>query len=523
MLCPDSSITRNPLPRNFFRFFFAVLFFSWVLSAAGAESAAAPLEDLSDRRYLPRVIELIEGAARSIEVSLFQILLPEGEETHPVYRVLEALGRASGRGVRVRVLLNRSLDSVAGETVPMARSLAAYEFLTRRGVEVVFADTSKRLHDKLIVIDERWVIEGSMNWTKTALESNWESATLIDSPEYAAQKLARVRAIPLSPEKALDTLGEEGELLEIPALLMAEPRYFPDLLRRKDETIFEFYLGLLEERRRMGTGKFIFEDAGLFEKFHLDPARSQKDKRREAVRLLKKLKKRGLVDLAIPSSGANAEVALRPLKGDASQKFTLPVSYFEYGYPRRLSFAGEFAYLLARLEMALSPSPPWWWRSQEGLTRRYHLHHTTLAAGMLELHRENLIEIIRDDAPEGAPHSERLVNRYRVNRLESPAERQEKESRLIEKFGRENFVRARNLAEEIDEPHDPLVLETILQWMDRYPGEDLEAAFKQVSRYERNNPRRSLYYLHGILEGMREGRSLAEDLKSKKEMVSYNG
>jgi len=83
------------------------------------------------------------------------------------------------------------------------------------------------------------------------------------------------------------------------------------------------------------------------------------------------------------------------------------LNYFEYGYPQRLSFAAEFSYLLARLEMSESPSAPWWWRSQEDLTRVYHLHHTTLAAGMLELMRENLVEIIRDDAPEGAAAAEK--------------------------------------------------------------------------------------------------------------------
>lgn len=180
------------------------------------------------------------------------------------------------------------------------------------------------------------------------------------------------------------------------------------------------------------------------------------------------------------------------------------MNYFYFGHPKQLPLAAEFCYLIARLEMAQSPSPPWWWRSQEDLTRIYHLHHTTLAQGMLELQRENLIEIVRDDAPEGRPHSERLVNRYRVNRLVSLETRRIQEKRLIQKFGEERFDQARRWADGIDEPNDPIVLATLLKWMDLYSKADLEAAFQQVARYERNNPRRSLYYLRGILEGMQK-------------------
>ena len=486
---------------------------------------------MSDRRYLPRLLELIQKAEHSIEVSLYQALLVGDDPDHPVYQILKALADARGRGLRVRVMFNRYLDYSAGDTVPLARSLAAHEYLKAKGIEVIFAHPSRRLHDKVVVIDERWVLEGSMNWTQTALLSNWESATLIDSPEYAAQKLARLKAIPASLEKTLDSLGDEGEYLQIPVSLVTGQKYFPDLLRRKDERIFEFYLRLGLESARTGKTKWIFEDEELFKRFGLDPSRTKEDKRREALRLLKKLKNRGWIQLEISAPGEPARVTLTgpgtpwsvarsgpgtgfPPNSTAGpprwvaenpryESLSLPATYFDYGYPKALSLAAEFCYLIARLEMGGSSSPPWWWRSQEDLTRVYHLHHTTLASGMLELARENLIEIVRDDAPEGRPHSERLVNRYRLNRLVSPRAKEEQERRLIQRFGQEKFDQARAWADLIDEPHDPIVLSTLLKWMDLYPKPDLEAAFQQVSRYERNNPRRSLYYLRGILEGMR--------------------
>ena len=474
---------------------FSILF----LPAPASESSGILIEEVSDRNYLPKVLALIDGARHSIDVSMYQVLLPGEDEEHPVSKILKALARAQNRGVRVRVLLIRYLDYVSGETAPLARSLAATEFLESSGIEVVFAHSARRLHDKVIVIDERWVVEGSMNWTQTALLGNWESATLIDSTDYAKKKLARIRAIPLSREKTLDTLGDEGELLELSGMLMRQKQYFPDLLRRKDERIFEFYLWLSKESHVKKIETFVLTDETLFGVFRLDPGKTQKAKRREAVRLLKKLTRRGLIGLNIPSVGADARVTFREMASDSHPKLTLPLVYFDYGLPAKLSFTAEFAYLVSRLEMTQSASLPWWWRSQEDLTEEYHLNHTTLTNGMLELKRENMIEIVHDDAPEGAPHSERLVNRYRTNRLMDPRVRAKQKERLIQKFGKEDFDRAQHFADVIDEPNDFVVIATILKWMGVYPAGDLEAAFDQVSRYERNNPRRSVYYLAGIL------------------------
>ena len=431
---------------------------------------------------------------------MYQILLiSERGETNPVFQILSALAAARSRGVNVRVKLNRYFDYTAGETLPLARSLAAVEYLKSKEIEVVFAPSAHRLHDKVIVIDRRWVIEGSMNWTQTALRNNWESATLIDSAAYAREKLKRMRRIPSGADSVPDALGDEGPLLSIPAGLMTEKKYFPDLLRRKDERIFEAYLWFLKEEALSGKKIHELDDPALEKIFRLDPAKGKENNRREALRLLKKLSKRGYLEFERSRPGAPALVRLRLLKFSSPKTFSLPLAYFEDDFPRRLSFAGEFVYLLSRIEMTQSASPPWWWRPQEDLTETYHLHHTTLAGGALELQRENLLEVIRDDAPEGTPPSNRLANRYRVNRLMNLAVREEEKKRFIDRFGPEAYEKASHFADRIDEPNDFSVIRTILHWMSAYPSDQLEAAFAQVARYERNNPRRSLSYVSAIL------------------------
>jgi hypothetical protein len=91
-----------------------------------------------------------------------------------------------------------------------------------------------------------------------------------------------------------------------------------------------------------------------------------------------------------------------------------------------------------------------------------------------------------------------------VNPIPKPGLAEIRQKEISEKFGAQNFQRASRFADTLDEPKDLFVIQTILEWMNRYPASNLDQAFEQVSRYERNNPRRSLYYLRGILEGMQK-------------------
>jgi len=90
-----------------------------------------------------------------------------------------------------------------------------------------------RLHDKLVIVDNRFVVEGSTNWSIAALKSNRESAALIDSPELARIKLLRFKMLPLIIEpkekEAHRALYLENlpDSIVIPKLLLLDGRYFP--------------------------------------------------------------------------------------------------------------------------------------------------------------------------------------------------------------------------------------------------------------------------------------------------------
>ena len=106
--------------------------------------------------------------------------------------VLDALARASRRGVDVAVIVDRAEDGAA-----LARALDA------SGVELLVDGEHPIAHDKVIVVDGAAVETGSFNFTHQA-ESNAENCVVLRDAEsvraFAAHWEAhRAHAAPLAP------------------------------------------------------------------------------------------------------------------------------------------------------------------------------------------------------------------------------------------------------------------------------------------------------------------------------------
>ena len=79
----------------------------------------------------------------------------------------DALIELRTRGVRVRLILEPRVDS----------NLETASFLSKRGVDVRWASLEyTNTHSKLALIDERCVLVGSINWSRSAVQTNREAA-----------------------------------------------------------------------------------------------------------------------------------------------------------------------------------------------------------------------------------------------------------------------------------------------------------------------------------------------------------
>lgn len=113
----------------------------------------------------------IRSATHSIRIALFTF-------THP--QLLEEVIHAHKRGVKVSVVVD--MHSTFGAS---ARTI---ESLKKAGVPVLMSQGVQLLHHKFIYIDERTLVSGSANWTKSAFYKNSDCIVILHqlNPEQKA-------------------------------------------------------------------------------------------------------------------------------------------------------------------------------------------------------------------------------------------------------------------------------------------------------------------------------------------------
>lgn len=277
----------------------------------------AKVLEASDRGYLEALLPLLGRARKEIVISLY-LMEPNDEAGpyHPVNRLLEALLQALARGVRVTICLNTRFRMKERSEVARGKY---FERLLEGGVEIFTLLTNRRLHDKLIVIDRRFVVEGSMNWSVSALTSNYESVSLIDSPVHAEKKLKRIALLmlpPLPKEKEHDRpLLAIPETVEFPRSLLQKDR-LGKMIAASDARSIDLYLLLWGQAAAQGKPEFELDLETAGRALSL-PSRWERSRiRRQMIKVLKKLADRyELIEVEFPF-GRNVRVQLIELPGE---------------------------------------------------------------------------------------------------------------------------------------------------------------------------------------------------------------
>lgn len=149
-----------------------------------------------DRAYLPQVLALIDGARSSLYIGQSEInFRAPGDGVH---RILQALRGAAARGVAVHVLMQDEMISgwsktTNGETMALLRGW---------GIDAVLDPPGKTMHSKFVVVDGRYSVIGSTNWTPGAVDFGHELSLIIDSEALARGTIAYWRSILALPPAA---------------------------------------------------------------------------------------------------------------------------------------------------------------------------------------------------------------------------------------------------------------------------------------------------------------------------------
>jgi len=475
-------------------------FLCFILAAPRAFAIQADVEDLSDQAYETRALELIEGAERSIVLSLYEFDFEPSQPRHPGTRFAEALVRAKKRGVSLYLVLNRNYEFQApGEESIFTRNDPVYAYLRAAGIQdVFFADPGRRVHDKLLIVDGQWVLEGSHNWSHSAMRLNRESSALIRSREYASIKEARVRAL-----KRL----EEGEVPEarrirLPNAFLKDPRYLKRMTHDRDFRALAIYLWLLYESDKRGSPEFEMDLGEMRQGLNLPVDWDTSKARRQLIKVLKK-KLAGryhLLEIAIPH-GTSARIRLLPLESKETGWTNLPAALFETGLIKTFSEAALTTYLTGLYLSETSPIHPWWSAPQTGWANLFGISQDVIQEGTKELKRANLLEVIYFGFEQNPFFKDRPTNQYRFNPVFSEFQLERKWRALREKSSDAHFELARRYANELEDPNDPVLVSELLGLLAKYPEAWVEEVMARMRSLRPDNPRKSFDYAEGILEG----------------------
>jgi phosphatidylserine/phosphatidylglycerophosphate/cardiolipin synthase-like enzyme len=145
---------------------------------------------LANEAYFDTLISQLTQAKQEVVVSMF-LFAPGDHENNRANQVREALIETVKRGVRVQVLL----DISGAEDFSTEANRGVGKDLRRHGITVDFDSPGRTTHTKLVVIDQRYLLLGSHNFTHSALRHNNEVSVLIESPKLARQALAFLQRI----------------------------------------------------------------------------------------------------------------------------------------------------------------------------------------------------------------------------------------------------------------------------------------------------------------------------------------
>lgn len=144
---------------------------------------ARNVEMIAPKDYSERVCSLISNSSKSIWVIIYSFRYYAEYPLSPSNLILQELIRAVKRGVDVRVLL----DVCEWDEKHTEENRRTGAILSRNGIKVYYDKMDESTHAKAIVVDSRYTVVGSTNWTYHALTSNNEISVFIDSQELAKE------------------------------------------------------------------------------------------------------------------------------------------------------------------------------------------------------------------------------------------------------------------------------------------------------------------------------------------------
>jgi len=188
-------------------------------------------------------------------------------------------------------------------------------------------------------------------------------------------------------------------------------------------------------------------------------------------------------------------VKLRPV-------IPVPTAFFDENYSKDLTARAHYVYLVILYKSALSGESPIWLGSGRNVERDFPITRVDFRLGVNDLRVQNLIEIFPFKLRQGLGYQgpEVIEFRYLLNRVIGLSEKLRTWEQMRNAYGDDPFIRARELAELIGEPEDPIVITTYLKLQSAYTMDNLRAFTRHLGTLPPQSTPSKLDYLTVLLK-----------------------
>ncbi|MFH1996585.1 MAG: phospholipase D-like domain-containing protein [Candidatus Omnitrophota bacterium] len=416
---------------------------------------------------------------------------------------------AHKRGVQVKVILDQNINFAAweergGRWQREGKNDSLFAYLKKAGIETYYDNLYTVSHGKMIIIDEEIVIVGSVNWTESALNRNWEASSLIRSKDLAKEYLEDLARITIDHEASI--LDEErAPPVRLSETFLTDPSFAPRMIEASDRTAFDIYILLLKNFDGNAEGRVDIDYKSMRSAIGMDEKLSYASARntlREALirlddryRLIKRIRRPSKSPYALLLD-YEKEVPYTLPRG---KYCSIPDEYWSYGWNKQLSLPEKYCLLINIIKAGTARSYIWT-GYREGLMNEFKVSKDTISKGMKGLRRLNIIDIEYPQYPEDGGFEGRAPVRYRLLGLYSPKILEEEKEKLKKHYGESLFETAEKYAEMVFKENDIQVIGDIIKKIDLYGAEHVDHTFNKVSQWAPDNPKRSYKYVVGILK-----------------------
>lgn len=177
-----------------------------------------------DREYFPIAKKLIQGAEKSIYISMFVV-----QRGKKVSGLIKQLRESANRGVKIRMLLGKKLQNF---------QLAITLLKSLDNIETKVGSPTRLIHNKIIITDKKIILIGSTNWTEKSLgyanEANvrLENKAVAEYFEEYLEYLWKDSSKDISPFKSF-----EGEIIPL-----VDRQYFDTVKEMMKEATKRIYV-----------------------------------------------------------------------------------------------------------------------------------------------------------------------------------------------------------------------------------------------------------------------------------------